>query len=66
MKIEQNKSYHLILPNSRVDRKVHIDYILPSKCYNNEELVVYRYYEQHRRAWVQEIIERYKLEMYNE
>lgn len=63
MKLQEGKSYNVNLPNGK-NIKIHVDYILPSKCYDNEEIIVYRYYKRNR--WEQEVIEKYKFDMYNE
>lgn len=64
LKIEADKSYTLNIP-SIPNCKIHVDYILDSKCYDDEKLIVFRYWIKHKKLWQQSIISMFELELYN-
>jgi len=61
----EGKSYKLKIPNLG-KTNIHIDYVLDSKCYENEKIIVFRYWIVKKQRWNQDVISLWELEMYNE
>ena len=48
MAIKEGKEYRVRLPFLGTIKNVRVEYILPSKSYEDETFVVYRYFERNR------------------
>jgi hypothetical protein len=62
--LEENKSFKINVKGYK-KYKVHIDYILDSKIYNDEVLIVYRIWLKHKKYFHTDIISFYELNLYN-
>lgn len=52
MEFKEGMSLYAMIPFSRPEtKKIHIDYVLPSKAYSDETFIVYRVYGTHKRWW---------------
>lgn len=66
-KIEAGASFTATVPfGHREHLKVHIDYVLPSKCYSDVTLVVYRVFGKHKQWWHQFMCTMEEMEYYIE
>ena len=63
--LKPGKSYKLRIPIFSSIVKVHIDYILDSKVYENYPLVVYRVWIKQKKYWQQYIRSLEEIEIYN-
>ncbi len=51
MDIKEGQTFKLKIPFGEKPMKVHICYILPSKCYSDRTLIIYRVYGKHKQWW---------------
>ena len=50
-KYKEGQSFKAKVPFGREPMKIHIVYVLPSKCYSNKTLVIYKVYGKHKQWW---------------
>ena len=48
---KEGQSFKVKIPFGREPMKIHITYVLPSKCYRDRTLIIYKVYGKHRRYW---------------
>jgi len=64
MKFKQGETYEAYF-GGKANYKIHIMYVLDS-IYDNEKLIVYRYYGKHKQYWHEEMKTATSLELYIE
>jgi hypothetical protein len=54
LNIKEGATFYVKVPFSSPNKiKVHIDYVLPSKIYDDETLIVYRVFGKNKKWWHQ-------------
>ena len=66
-KIVEGNSFRARVPfGGRESMKVHICYVLPSKAYSDETLVIYKVYGKHKQWWHEFMCDKEQMEFYIE
>lgn len=63
MEFKPDETYHALLSGSIEIKKIHIMYVLDS-IYENEKLIVFRWYGKHKQWWHEEMLNSERLSMY--
>ncbi|RLI38911.1 hypothetical protein DRO66_00375 [Candidatus Bathyarchaeota archaeon] len=61
---KEGESFRAIVPFGRESMKVHICYVLPSKCYSDDTLLIYKVYGKHKQWWHELMCRTDQMDMY--